>query len=115
MILVVGGLASGKREYVQTSYHFSDQELADAVLDDKPVLFNLQDLVARDPGRSRRLLPELVKKRIVICNEVGCGIVPLTPEARATREAVGRLCIILAREAEKVVRLCSGIPTVIKG
>ena len=115
MILVIGGLASGKREYVRKEYGFSDQDMADAVLDDQPVICNLQNLVARDPAQSSSIAADLMKKQIVICNEVGCGIVPMSQNDRETREAVGRLCIKLAREADKVIRICSGIPTVIKG
>jgi adenosyl cobinamide kinase/adenosyl cobinamide phosphate guanylyltransferase len=115
MILVIGGLASGKREYVRKEYGYSDQDIADAVLDDKPVIYNLQDLVARDPAKCTSMAAELMKKQIVICNEVGCGIVPMSQNDRETREAVGRLCIKLAREADKVIRIYSGIPTVIKG
>ena len=115
MILIVGGISSGKREFAMSEYGFSDMDMSDAVLDDKPVIYNLQDLVAQNPGETRSFLPDLFEKRIVICNEVGCGIVPASHKERELRESVGRICIILAKEAEKVIRLCSGIPTVIKG
>ena len=115
MILIIGGLASGKRAFAVSEYGFSDMEMADAVLDDKPVIFNLQNLIAQNPGEAQSVLPDLLKKQIVICNEVGCGIVPLSHIEREIRESVGRTCIFLAQNAEKVIRLCSGIPTVIKG
>lgn len=98
-----------------SEYGFSGMEMADAVLDDKPVIFNLQDLIAQNPGAAQSLLPELLKKRIVICNETGCGIVPVSHTERKIRESVGRTCIVLAKNAEKVIRFCSGIPMVIKG
>jgi adenosylcobinamide kinase/adenosylcobinamide-phosphate guanylyltransferase len=115
MVLVIGGFASGKRAYVQSEYFFSWQDMADAVLDDKPVLFNLQDLIARDPDAAETLLPKLLQKTIVICNEIGCGIVPASYADRHFRETVGRICVELARRADIVVRICSGIPVVIKG
>ena len=115
MILIVGGLACGKRAYVQSEYSFSLQDMADAVLDDKPVLYNLQDLIARDQGSAAALLPQLAQKQIVICNEIGCGIVPASYADRNYRETVGRVCVELARRAEKVIRICSGIPAVLKG
>ena len=114
MILIVGGLASGKREYVKNTFGFSDEDMADAALDGRPVLYNLQKLVAAGPDSIETLLPALLSKEVVICNEVGSGVVPIDRTERAAREAVGRLCVDLAERAEKVVRLCCGIPTVIK-
>ena len=50
----------------------------------------------------------------MVCDEVGSGVIPLQREQREFREATGRLCIALAREASQVVRLVCGIPQVIK-
>ena len=41
-------------------------------------------------------------------------MVPVDPAARLMREQTGRLCQQLAKQAQKVVRLYCGIPTVIK-
>ena len=114
MILVVGGRASGKREYV-SSLGYTAEQMADAVLDEKPVLLNLQDMVMADSENAPALLPELLKKEVVVCDEVGSGVIPMGKERRLGREATGRLCCRLAEQATKVVRMVSGIPTVIKG
>jgi adenosylcobinamide kinase/adenosylcobinamide-phosphate guanylyltransferase len=115
VILVIGGLASGKRAYVTKEFGFSDAEMADAALDGRPVLYNLQELVSASLDTVDTLLPALLGKKVVICNEVGSGVVPVDKTERAAREATGRLCVELADNAEKVVRLCCGLPTVIKG
>ena len=114
MIFVIGGLASGKRAYVTKTYGYQDSEMADAVLDERPVLYNLQELVAARPDEADALLSALLQKRVVICNEVGCGVVPIGRAERQAREATGRVCVALAEKAEKVVRVCCGIPTIIK-
>ena len=114
MILVVGGKASGKREYV-LSLGYQAEQIADGVLDEKPVLVNLQDMVMKDVDNAPALLPELLKKEVVVCDEVGSGVIPMGKDRRLGREATGRLCCRLAQEAEQVVRLVCGIPTVIKG
>lgn len=114
MILVIGGLASGKRDYVKTEYGYTDAELAGAILDERPVLYDLQELVRKAPEQAEELLPVLLEKAVVICNESGCGVVPVDKSEREVREVIGRLCITLAGEAEKVVRVVCGIPTVIK-
>lgn len=114
MILVIGAAASGKRTYVRT-LGYSDTDMADAIIDDKPVLCNLQDLVEKAPENSGELLPALLTKEVVICNETGSGVIPAERHLRETREATGRLCILLAREADRVIRVVCGIPTVLKG
>ena len=113
MILVIGALASGKLEYVK-SLGYSDSDIADGVLDERPVLNNLQDMVFSDPAGSDKLYDALLKKEVVICNEVGSGIIPFQRTDREAREATGRLCNRLAQAAERVVRLVCGIPIVIK-
>lgn len=114
MILVIGGAFSGKREYVK-SLGFADTDMADAVLNDKPVIYNLQKLIATSSENEQKLIDELNKKSVVICNEVGSGIIPLGRDERDMRETTGRILIILAQKAEKVVRIVCGIPTYIKG
>ena len=88
---------------------------ADGVLDDKKVLYGLEKLVAADPEGAASLLPELLKKEVVACSEVGSGVIPLRYEQRQAREATGRLCVQLAAHAEKVIRMVAGIPVTIKG
>jgi len=114
MILVVGGAFSGKREYVK-SLGYKDSDMADGVLNEKPVLYNLQNLVAASPKNEQLLTEALLSKSVVICNETGSGIIPIDKNEREVREATGRMCIVLAQNAEIVVRIVCGIPTVIKG
>ena len=114
MILVIGGASSGKREYVK-ALGYTDEQMADAAIDEKPVIYNLQDLVAKDPINATALLPALLTKEVVICNEVGSGVIPIVKNDRMCREQTGRLTVQLAKQATKVVRIVCGIPTIIKG
>jgi len=114
MILVIGGAAAGKREYVR-SLGYEDAQVAEGVLDERPVLADLQELVFSDPASAPALLSALLAKEVVTCDEVGSGVIPGVRTEREAREATGRLCNQLAAEAVQVVRLVSGIPTVIKG
>lgn len=55
---------------------------------------------------------ELIRKYpdcIVICDEVGNGIVPEKPGEREYRERLGRILIKLAAKAERVERVLCGI------
>ena len=90
MILVVGGLASGKRAYA-LSLGYAETELTTGVSDNLPVLENAQDLV-RDPVVDVTSLADEIasSKQVVLCREVGSGIVPLDAGDRAWRERVGK-------------------------
>ena len=54
-------------------------------------------------------LKELLNYEAVICDEVGCGVVPMERHDRERREAIGRLCCQLAQEAQAVYRLQCGL------
>lgn len=115
MILVVGGVASGKRTFAR-SLGYAEKDFADGVLDERPVVYNAQRLVAELPdGEISPLVARLLAKDIVICDEVGSGVVPIEKDARLYRENVGRLCEQLAAQATAVVRVVCGIPVWLRG
>lgn len=51
----------------------------------------------------------------IICDEVGCGIVPMSTHDRLYRETVGRICCMLAQQAQQVIRVVCGLPIPLKG
>lgn len=114
MLLIVGGEGAGKRTFAK-SLGYGDGEIADAVVNDCPVICHVEQLVFRDPDGADALLPILAEKAVVICNEVGSGVIPVERQERRGREATGRLCVRLAQRAECVVRMVSGLPVIIKG
>ena len=52
--------------------------------------------------------------RIIVCDELGCGVVPMDAFERAWRERTGRIGCELAKQAEAVYRVTCGIGTRIK-
>ncbi|MFR8746654.1 adenosylcobinamide-GDP ribazoletransferase [Gemmiger formicilis] len=58
---------------------------------------------------------ELSDYDVVTAAEVGGGVVPIDPAARAAREAAGRLACLLAARADCVVQMFCGLPTILKG
>ena len=52
---------------------------------------------------------------MVIATEVGGGVVRMDAGQRHEREEAGRLACLLAERADTVVRVCCGIPQVLKG
>lgn len=92
MILIIGGRGAGKQEFAKN-----------LGCDPKKTLSALHELDPLPP------LEELLGYEAVICDEVGCGVVPLERKDRKRREAIGRLCCQLAREAQAVYRLQCGL------
>lgn len=122
MILIVGGEGSGKRAFIE-SLGYADSDIADAVLDERPALVHLEKLVAQlviqgetiNPSEDDGLIVKLCEKEVIACSEVGSGIVPIDTVQVRIREETGRLCILLAQQADVVVRMACGIPRAIKG
>ncbi len=105
MILIIGGQGAGKRSYARERGFGEDEASA---------LFDLHLFLKERGDVTDELLESLCAKKVITCNEIGCGIVPMDAADRAWRDRVGRTCALLAARAEQVVRLCCGIPVVIK-
>lgn len=108
MIFVTGPLYAGKRAYIAQALGLSREELAERAV------WDVQEL-ARSAPDLRALAEDLSRREIVVATEVGGGVVPLDPAERAAREAAGRLSCLLAERADTVIRVCCGLPQVLKG
>ena len=124
MRLVVGGYAQGKLDCVLRNLHLSRADVArtmDFRPGEKKVLYGLHELVAQalrdglEPEPAVWTAVEQNPELTIVCNELGCGVVPVDAFERELRERVGRLCCALAVQAETVVRVFCGVPLVIKG
>lgn len=117
MTLIIGGTSQGKLEYAKGL--FEEATTADNPEDAvKSNIFLGLETWLRQAELPYKALEALLIKNpgvVILCDEVGCGVVPLREEERAWRERVGRVCSWLAERAGSVVRLYCGIPTVLKG
>ncbi|MFC3612381.1 bifunctional adenosylcobinamide kinase/adenosylcobinamide-phosphate guanylyltransferase [Lutimaribacter marinistellae] len=66
-------------------------------------------------GELLKALQDCAAEVVIVSNEVGQGIVPENALARQFREAQGRLNIVLAKQADRVVQVVAGLPIVLKG
>lgn len=143
MILIVGGEAQGKRAYACSRFGGGghvDGEYADGGYVDGETckeeelhtakgVYNLHLWIRRQIEKEScsdeeeieeqlyRILASVLHKNprlIIICNEVGCGLVPIEKAERKYRDIVGRFCIRLAEEAAEVHRVVCGIGSRIK-
>ena len=114
MVLILGGEGAGKRTFAR-SLGYTDSEMTREPDSPLPVFYQLEQVLREDPSLADALLEPLCTKELVLCCEVGSGVIPLSREERQAREATGRLCVLLAQRADAVVRMVAGIPTAIKG
>ena len=70
------------------------------ILDDEQALALLKEKLLAVPDASGR---------IVLTDELGCGLVPISAEERKWRETTGRFCEALAKEADEVYRVSCGL------
>ena len=122
-ILIVGGAYQGKYQFAMKQFGLSTHDIADGAhiaLEqpiNTPAVRNVHILVRRmlQAGKNTDCLFTQLEGRIVLCDEIGCGIVPISEEENQWRETVGRLCCKLAERADKVYWLRAGIAQCIKG
>ena len=135
MELYIGGFAQGKLEYVKRRYNENQktEKLFVKVIDcvdphykkmlletecDVLILNHLhlwvRDLL--DEGMEEEKIQTTILSwiksnpdAIVICDELGNGIVPIKKQERIWREQTGRLMIELAKQAERVERILCGL------
>ena len=121
MIVVTGGVASGKKTFLEEYgidltcvFDARDSQASAVSLADATVVFQVEELV-REGALARGVFEQLLSKQVLTCTEVGSGVIPLTWDDRQFRERAGSLSSSLAKEADCVVRMVCGIPVVLKG
>ena len=96
MIYIFGPYAAGKREYVRETFGYTEADFSTKA--------------GNRPEELEKLAEQLCRKKVVIATETGCGVVPIDAAEREAREAAGRLSILLANRAQKVIRVWCGLP-----
>lgn len=116
MILVVGGMTSGRKTYVR-SLGYAEEAFSQDPFSDAPVIYGVEKYILDNIGFvDITALAEVLSKRdVVICQEVGMGVIPVEYESRLLREKVGSICMLLGNRADRIVRVVCGVPVVIKG
>lgn len=124
MEMIIGGAFQGKSAYARETYpeiaweqgpDLSEDGLfrAGGVLDFQEYI-RKEIKEGRDTGELADRLIAANPGVVLVCQEVGYGVVPTDAFERAYREAVGRVCTRLAAYSKKVTRVICGIGTVIK-
>lgn len=120
LTLVIGGRSQGKSEFIRTRFGLLDAEIVSASQTDAYLsaraLVHLEELVRERGGAALSALEEWLASgdRIVCCDEVGLGVVPVDRAEREYRDEVGKTLCALAARAEQVYRVIAGIGQRIK-
>ena len=129
MKLIIGGYAQGKLKYAVTKYTVAEDHVFESMLPTNEEAEKLSGTIIvtslhkwikkriKEGGRPEEEISAFVKKNadsIIICDEIGNGIVPMDPFERVYRERTGRILVKLAEDAEEVERVVCGIAQKIK-
>ena len=124
MILIFGGAYNGKLKFVKEKYNINDEEIffcTDEHLElDKKVLCGVhvftRECVLNKLNSLEILENNLgyLKEKIIICDEINSGIVPMEKQNRIWREETGRALQFLAKHSSSVYRIFFGIEEQIK-
>ena len=121
MILIVGGAYQSKRAFAMAHFALAPEELCDctdaAPDPSKKALCHVEQYVLRCVREGRdetALLDAPLEDKILIFDDISCGVVPLDAQTRAWRERSGRLAAALAQRADEVWRVFFGLGERIK-
>lgn len=124
MILIFGGAYNGKLKFVKEKYNINDEDIffcTDEHLElDKKVLCGVHVFTRACVLNKRNSLEILednlgyLKDKIIICDEINSGIVPIEKQNRVWREETGRALQLLAKRSSSVYRIFFGIEEQIK-
>ena len=107
MTLIIGGAGQGKLDYALEKTGYGPDQVARTPEEarTRPIFAGLEQWPELDENELLAANPEV----ILICDEVGCGVVPVDREDRSWREKVGRTCCRLAERASAVYRVTCGL------
>lgn len=125
MVFIIGGSYQGKEEYVLNRFSFAQTDIyvcTEAAEPDLcfPILSHIERFALyavkndHEPTDFWRAHRDALENKIIIADDISCGIVPMDAELRAWREASGRANLYLAREAASVHRVFCGLGVQIK-
>lgn len=124
MRLYFGGAYNGKLKYVKETYNIKDEDIffcyEDKIDFSKKIICGLDKLIYFNAINEKESLKffkenlERLRDKIIICDEISSGIVPLKKEERYWREETGRVLQLLTKESNYVCRIFCGLPMVLK-
>ena len=110
MELYIGGYKQGKLNYVLTKHPNADTRIVN------DLHLWIRDIMNQGQDAKTVIMSYIDKNPdcILICDEIGNGIVPVDAFERQYREQVGRILVEVAKRADRVERVTCGLGQRIK-
>jgi len=119
MILIIGGAYQGKLDFAKEAFSLTDSDIftcSAGEIDFTKKCINALEEVTLYCVRNNcsavqwfKANRESWEDKILICQDITCGVVPLGLEMRRWRDETGKLCQYLAGEADRVSRIFCGL------
>ncbi|WP_294186832.1 bifunctional adenosylcobinamide kinase/adenosylcobinamide-phosphate guanylyltransferase [uncultured Clostridium sp.] len=128
LILIFGGAYNGKVSFVKEKFNITEEdiytindELNSIDIDFTKSVINkfhkfIYKLSLKGIDATEYMIKnkELFKEKIIICDDISQGIVPLKKEDRMWRENTGKCLQYISKTSKTVYRVFCGIATVLK-
>ena len=119
MDLIIGGAFQGKLEYARKTYKLKKADVCECTINkpadfSKRCIYRYERYVLWCMRNGKDPETDFGEDKIIIMDDIFCGVVPIEKEARDWREKSGRVMSALANNAKTVTRLFCGIPKRIK-
>lgn len=126
MILIYAGAYQGKLDFARKSFGIKDEDICycnsdmESIDFGKKVIYGLEKFIYGYEKRGQsadeyiKAQLSLMKDKIIICEDISRGLVPMDKLERAWRETNGRVVNAVAAEADEVYTVFCGIESRIK-
>lgn len=124
MILVFGGAYNGKLEFIKEKFKIGQEEIFfckdEKIEYDKKVICGLHIFIRACIEQNISSLEilenniDLMKDKIIVCDEINSGIVPIEQLDRIWREETGRGIQFIAKNSSSVYRIFFGLEEKLK-
>ena len=115
--LIIGGAFQGKKEYAMTHYNIKETEICTCTEDGAPnmnvrCIDHLERYLRGCALKGVEPIPPFFFREdaVLICEDITCGVVPISAEDRKWREMTGRYLQELVRDGAEVTRVFCGFP-----
>ena len=124
MELIIGGAYQGKTQYAKDKYNLTDNDICfcgDTEIDfskkciahlEKFTFFCVQNNI--DAVEFFKQNKQMWCDKVISCDDIFGGVVPMWADNRKWRQETGRLCQYLSKEAEIVTRIFCGLEQKLK-
>lgn len=119
MKLIIGGAYQGKRDFAVSTFNLKETDIftcsGENIDFSAPCIDKIEEFTfacvkaGKEPAELFRANRERWQNSVLICQDIFCGVVPVDADQREWRQATGRLCQYLSREAEQVSRIFCGL------